>query len=645
MLTLDISAVANSTHFSAIAQASTPLTAEHSTSWQTSDLQNLNWFNLLLRSASSESIKHSTTILDLPKHDTLPEYLSSSINGWFNNKLLTDGLPVETTDKEKNTIKFLVSNDYDVKLEYPKELERKTSNTLQTNLKQAKKILLNNPTGGSSQPTHPVTPSSELPTEETLPVIDNTTGSNQPPLPKQNPLPAPLPSFENLENRIKASVRWDTIEAKTNDLSFGLNAYQGFRVGNLEDQAYQQNLSFMSPGIVRFHNGGMMEDSSTTDGVMDYASQTWDKKKLVNGLVASYDAFGEQQPERMINIPTWPDWMDVNKDGFLDSNQYDNYAKLCADLVKIVNQEYDFNVKYWEITNEKDDHYFTHFRASGGWGGLKDSTQPDHLNELITIYNKVAIAMKEVDPTIQVGGPGLARSDLQPFYVPFIQGTVDNLDFFTYHYYASGSASTSDQDIYEATNAIGDYTATMVKILKEASPNREIPVMLGEYNISWTWETRDPRMTNHKGVVFDALSTVRALKNGAAATLAWNEKDGVYGKTDHDNNLRLGGNFLQLMNQYLVGDRVATTSSNEKAITTYAVSNNALNEKSYLIINHSGSDQKIQLDFGNWSPKQQDIKGHEIAASGYSTKTLKWSDLSSGINLPVDSITLLNFAD
>ncbi len=439
-----------------------------------------------------------------------------------------------------------------------------------------------------------------------------------------------------------ATVDWNAVQGTVPRSAFGLNAFQGFRTQN---QAYRKNLAFMNPGLIRFHNGGAMQDSSTPDGLIDRDRKTWDARKVKSALAASFSTFGKQQPQRMINIPTWADWMDADQDGFLDANQFDRFAQLCADLVRLVNRESRFGVKYWEITNEKDNTYFSQFRNGGGWGSLKDDAKPDRLNELIAIYTKAAIAMKKVDPTIQVGAPAIERSDLQPFYVPFIKGTANHLDFFTYHFYATGSASTPDSEIYEATRSIASRTETMVQAVKTAIPNRSIPVILGEYNISWTWETRDPRMTNHKGVVFDALSMIRALSKGATATLAWNEKDGVYGKTDDQNKLRLSGRFFQLINRFLIGDRVRSVTNNEKDITTFAVKNQALHHRSYLIVNHSSKSQPIKTNFGSYRPKRLSVERYELSASGYAKKAIGWNAVQKGIVVPDNSVTLLVFAD
>jgi Glycosyl hydrolases family 39 len=441
--------------------------------------------------------------------------------------------------------------------------------------------------------------------------------------------------------KIATTVDWRAVKGTVTSLGFGVNAFQGFRPNSFNSRTYQRNMLVMKPGLIRFHNSSALQDSSSPDGLIDSARKSWDVKKVKSALAASVSAFGQQQPQRMINIPTWPDWMDADRDGFLDRDRFDDYARLCADLVKIVNRDSHFKVKYWEITNEKDDRYFTQFHSNSGWGGLKDAAKPDRLNELIAIYNRAARAMKRVDRNIKVGGPGIARADLQPFYVPFIKGTADRLDFFTYHFYATGSAATSDKEVFDATSKVGDYTASIVKVLKETSPRRKIPAMLDEYNISWTWETRDPRMTNHKGVVFDALSTIEALSNGAVATLTWNEKDGIYGKMNDQCQLRIGGHFLKLMNQFTIGNYVLTSNKDRDIINSFAVRNLGDSYRTYLSINRSNHSQQIQIKFTGWSPTRPNLTLYMLSSSGYIKKTVKWSDVRDNFTMPANSVILI----
>ena len=443
---------------------------------------------------------------------------------------------------------------------------------------------------------------------------------------------------------IAVNVNWNALKGKVTGLQFGLNAYQGCRSQNFNNSAYSSNIAYMNPGFIRFHNFGSLSDSSNDDGLINTANRTWDANKIKKALTSSVQTFGTNQPQRMINIPTWPAWMDADQDGFLDSDQFDNYAALCAALVKIVNKDNNFSVNYWEVTNEKDDQYFTQFYTNNGYGGLIDPTKPDRLNELITIYNKAAVAMKQVDPTIKIGGPAIARADLQQFYVPFIQGTVSNLDFFTYHCYATGSASTYDSDVYNFTNGMASYTKSIVQALKKASPNRTIPAILDEYNISWTWTTYDPRMSNNKGTVFDALGIVKAIANGASAILAWNEKDDIYGKTSGQDVLRPSAYLFYLLNNFLIGDRATATTSDDTAVVPFAVNSSAAGYKSYLIINRSSKSQQVKTNFNGWTPAQATLDEYQISSSGYMHNTINWNSVSTGnCVVPGNSVTLLKF--
>lgn len=580
---------------------------------------------------------------------TFYTYADDRVRLWVDGQLLIDRWSDHSAIEDQGTIFLTADQPHDIRLDYYENTVDAIVQLLWSSPSQAKTIIPQSQLDAIVPQAADNIPSSENPQDDMIPSDLNTPPTPPPQIVQapasSDPRPeAPTASVSAMsKDSITTTVDWNNGKGTSTSLGYGLNAFQGFRPESFRSASYKSNMSTMNPGLIRFHNSSALQDSSTPDGLIDTARKSWDADKVKSALAASFSAFGENQPQRMINIPTWPDWMDADRDGFLDRNQFDNYAQLCADLVKVVNKDSQFNVKYWEVTNEKDDHYFTQFHENSGWGGLKDSSKPDRLDELITIYNKAAVAMKQADPTISVGGPGIARADLQPFYVPFIKGTASNLDFFTYHFYATGSASTADQDVFNATHAIGDYTSTIVQALRTASPNRIIPAMLGEYNISWTWETRDPRMTNHKGVVFDALSMVRALSNGAAATLAWNEKDGVYGKMDDQGNLRLSGDFLQLLNRYMVGEHVATTTSKESAVTTFAVSNRDLGYKSYLIVNQSENPQQVQMNFTGWNPTQSTLETYTVSSAGYSKKTVNWADIASGIAVPGNSVILLTF--
>ncbi|NEQ29274.1 MAG: hypothetical protein F6K28_62175, partial [Microcoleus sp. SIO2G3] len=285
--------------------------------------------------------------------------------------------------------------------------------------------------------------------------------------------------------------------------------------------------------------------------------------------------------------------------------------------------------------------YYADYHTNNGWGELANSNQLDRLPELVEIYNKAATAMKQIDPTIQVGGLAIARPDLAPFYVPFIRGTVEHLDFFSYHAYATGSADTPDAEVYAAIDRIGEFTQHIAQALQQASPDRHIPLFLDEYNISWTWETRDLRMVNHKGAVFDALTILHTIQNGVDGTAAWNEKDGIYGKTSNQDELRPSAHLFHLLNQMLVGDRVETTS--RASITAFAIRNQSDAGKTLVLVNASDEDQPVLAKFIGWQPAGQ-VEQYRIGAAGYSEQAIDSRLLSSEFFLPAASVTILHFS-
>jgi len=363
---------------------------------------------------------------------------------------------------------------------------------------------------------------------------------------------------------LSISINWASRVATATPLSYGLNAFGGFDPSITHSPLYQANMTKMDAGILRLHNWGVLNDSVTdANGWIDTKNQGWDADKIQRDLAGAY-GYG---PQLLINIPAWPTWMDKN--GMLDPTQVDAFAKFCADLVQIVNVQLKLHVKYWEVTNERDGPYYGDFHDNGG--ALKDPTKPDHVDDLVAIYNRAATAMKAVDPTIEVGGPAVARPDWDDFITRFATGAATNLDFFSFHAYASGSADDSDQHVFDRAVSFGGDVTSIKTILASVSPTRSIPVFFDEYNISWSWETRDPRMTDAKGAIFDALAIKSTVESGVASTEAWNEKDGIYGKMDDSYTLRPSSTLFGILNQHMLGTVVLTNSSDPNSVVAFAV--------------------------------------------------------------------------
>ncbi|MFC4778047.1 S-layer homology domain-containing protein [Paenibacillus sp. GCM10023252] len=444
-------------------------------------------------------------------------------------------------------------------------------------------------------------------------------------------------------------VDWNEIESQTTPYSFGLNAFKIFDPNVSSSSGYNQNMAYMNPGFIRIHGWEFMKDSKDPNdnrGWLDIANKTWDAEKI-NDALSGYQA---NDAQFLMDIPGFPSWMktyDVKDSNgktvvtLLDPSEFDNYAAFCAELVRIINVTYSHHVTYWEPTNERDDLYYVQLRNAG---------LPDKLDELITIYNKAAKAMKAVDSSIKTGGLAFARGDLYDQVRRFVQGTKNEgtIDFLSYHFYASGDMGESNQQIYNrvynpsepAIGTFAKHTKDIRQIVDEEVTDRHIPIFANEFNISWSWTNDDPRMRNEKGAVFDALGLIYGHDNGVDGFNAWNERDGVYGKTDDNNNLRTPAHVYQLFNNYLIGSRVSSESSDEKKIAVFAVKNGKT--QSLAIVNRSDEAQLLEGDFVNGNHSNQVIKEHQITEAGYAISTTSWAQLLSGqYVVPPNSVTVL----
>ena len=424
-------------------------------------------------------------------------------------------------------------------------------------------------------------------------------------------------------------IDWNDPTKKTNRKQFSLNLNVAANPDYTADPQYAENMAYMNPGHVRYHKHIIprKHKGGGVSGWLNYDTHTWEKS-VIEKAFASYHP---QNAEILVTIPEWPDWMDADEDRQLDPDQYDAYAKLCAELVRILNVEMGLGIQDFEISNERD---FVYWRRQ-----LKND-EPIEVDELAEIFNRCAAAMKAVDPTIKVGGPTSCRGErnVLPIHEQFARATLPNLDFFSFHCYATGTEGEPDALIYDKAMAMGDMIEDHVQMLAQVSPDREIPVHLNEYNIAWTWKIREPRMRNHKGAVYDSLFLVEAANHGLAVSNAWNECDSVYGKMNEDTyELRPSAHAFHYFNAWLVGQGVSAISDHPRKVVPMAVISD--NAHSFVLINRSSATNEMELDFQGWAPADGTVVSFaRTDAEGLSTGTLPASQLNQKLKLPPDSV-------
>lgn len=396
----------------------------------------------------------------------------------------------------------------------------------------------------------------------------------------------------------EVTIDWQKTGRRVEPFIYSMNVFNIVRPSMLAQPAWHEGIRYMAPRLLRLHN------AEIGNAWFDAKTGRWDYAKIRTIL----DAAGTQPAGTvlMLNINGWPDVYDTDKDYRLDVDRVGDYARLCADLVRFINIELKTGVRYWEVTNERDVPY---------WRQLPPGRQPD-VAALATIYNQAAVAMRAVDPTIKIGGPAacypLPAKPLQEF----VRLTRDNLDFFSFHSYASGVTSESDQTIYEKVAIIAKNTADLARWLKDIAPDRAIELHLNEYNVNYTWHTNEVRMINHKSAVFDALSLIAfAQVPGLTAANAWNDMDRVYGKMDATGALRPAAHVYHYFNTYLQGTIASSLSSADKAVVPFAIADGNGGRPAFALVNRTNGPQTVTLNFagtpktGTWTTASIDADG------------------------------------
>ncbi len=422
-------------------------------------------------------------------------------------------------------------------------------------------------------------------------------------------------------------VPWNKLTGQTaTPLSYGLNGFQAFNpdvAGNPGNEAYKTNIASMRPGIIRYHNMQMLNDSRQDPyGWVispNQATYQWDKAKISNALQNSYSF----RPVVMMNIPSWPKVLDDGT-GKLRPQDYDKFAQFCADLVRIVNIDLQKGVKYWEITNEKD----------GVYG--------NNMAEVGRIYTRVAQAMKQIDPTIKVGGPAFTSVYPSDRIDAFLTTAAPSLDFISYHSYSTGSKTDTPKQLWNSAAGLGNFTGQVKQSLAKY-PTRLIETFHNEFNISYA--PPDERMTNQVSAVYDALALISITNSGATGSMAWNESDGWYGKLDNQWGAwsrRPASYVYQMFNSHLRGQIIAAKSTEPNNITSYAVKNQT--QYSLALVNRSLTHQTVSITFTSWDkpvvPSDR-VTVYSVSPTGYSTTDSTIAQLATGHPIPPNTVTVI----
>ena len=159
-----------------------------------------------------------------------------------------------------------------------------------------------------------------------------------------------------------------------------------------------------------------------------------------------------------------------------------------AELVRYLNIEKEYNVRYWGIGNEPD-LYATQVVMN------LPNYNPEHFAQ---DWRAFGLAMKEVDPSIKLIGPEVSQFVPNPtaeygqkysdWLVVFLKANADLVDIVSVHRYPFPQSMTAGaplKDQLRANSAEWDVLLPSLHRLVREHTGKDLPVAITEFNSSW----------------------------------------------------------------------------------------------------------------------------------------------------------------
>ena len=154
-----------------------------------------------------------------------------------------------------------------------------------------------------------------------------------------------------------------------------------------------------------------------------------------------------------------------------------------AALVRYVNVEQGYGVKYWAIGNEPD--LWDRFH----WGGV--SWGPYPIDRFNRDWRAFFSAMKEVDPSIVIVGPDLASKfhlddPAHDWLTPFLLANGDVVEAVSLHWYPFKGDEHCPEVLLREPGRFEAWIGQINGHVRMVT-GREIPLAVTETNLTWDW--------------------------------------------------------------------------------------------------------------------------------------------------------------
>lgn len=268
-------------------------------------------------------------------------------------------------------------------------------------------------------------------------------------------------------------------------------------------------------------------------------------------------------------------------------------AERAAEVVRLMNIEKGYNVRYWSIGNEPNlfgDGYET--------------------EQFVREWRQWAEAMKAVDPSIILVGPEINQfyanptqphqQELERWMIEFLQANGDMVDIVSFHRYpfpSSQLAGPPSADELRHASAEWDALVPYARALVREHTGRDLPIAVTEANSSWAASSGgDTTMDSHLNAIWWGDALGRMIRNGVYMV----NQFAIIG------DFGLMGNYevKPIYNVYLMykefGQERLYASSGEELVSVFA-SVREDGSLAVMVVNLAAEAQQVPLTISGWS--------------------------------------------
>ena len=204
-------------------------------------------------------------------------------------------------------------------------------------------------------------------------------------------------------------------------------------------------------------------------------------------------------------------------------NQCTGDSANLVDLVKYLNVEKKYGVKYFEVGNEPEG-YISAWGFGQNWVHNKDSFNKTYTRaaEIHLAYDK---ALKAIDPSIKLLGPVTANADFFELALPpFWNKMGEQLDILAVHRYPQcdlrpGNACYSDEQLLAKPTEWAQFVHYFEELNRRYEPSRRIPYAVTEWHTAY--HSPGPRQQQIAGALYVAKNLGEMVKSGIDMATIW----------------------------------------------------------------------------------------------------------------------------